>query len=73
MGRAGRAALWHRHTPLSGSNALRAAHRLHQIDDDHGQHLEEPLCKRAGFELVSTAPERRFGKDLMIERWELGL
>jgi DNA-binding MarR family transcriptional regulator/GNAT superfamily N-acetyltransferase len=37
--------------------------------------LEEPrrLCKRAGFELVSTAPERRFGKDLMIERWELGL
>jgi DNA-binding MarR family transcriptional regulator/GNAT superfamily N-acetyltransferase len=37
--------------------------------------LEDPrrLCKRAGFELVSTAPERRFGKNLTIERWELGL
>ncbi|CAB3663962.1 bifunctional helix-turn-helix transcriptional regulator/GNAT family N-acetyltransferase [Paraburkholderia rhynchosiae] len=37
--------------------------------------LEEPrrLCKRAGFELVSQAPEQRFGKDLTIERWELGL
>ncbi|MBW9104523.1 helix-turn-helix domain-containing GNAT family N-acetyltransferase [Paraburkholderia phenoliruptrix] len=31
------------------------------------------LCKRAGFKLVSAAPERRFGKDLMIERWELAL
>ncbi|AXF06764.1 MarR family transcriptional regulator [Paraburkholderia graminis] len=37
--------------------------------------LEEPrrLCERTGFELVSAAPERRFGKDLIVERWELGL
>ncbi|HEX7932567.1 MAG TPA: helix-turn-helix domain-containing GNAT family N-acetyltransferase [Paraburkholderia sp.] len=37
--------------------------------------LEESrhLCKRAGFELVSAAQERRFGKMLTIERWELGL
>lgn len=37
--------------------------------------LAEPrrLCERAGFTLAGTTPERRFGKDLTIERWELGL
>ncbi|MFM0595153.1 MULTISPECIES: bifunctional helix-turn-helix transcriptional regulator/GNAT family N-acetyltransferase [Paraburkholderia] len=37
--------------------------------------LAEPrrLCERAGFTLAGTAPERRFGKDLTIERWELEL
>jgi DNA-binding MarR family transcriptional regulator/GNAT superfamily N-acetyltransferase len=37
--------------------------------------LEQPrrLCERAGFTLAGTAAARRFGKDLMIERWELGL
>ncbi|MFM0626419.1 bifunctional helix-turn-helix transcriptional regulator/GNAT family N-acetyltransferase [Paraburkholderia xenovorans] len=37
--------------------------------------LEQPrrLCERTGFRLAGTAAERRFGKDLMIERWELGL
>ncbi|CAB3800886.1 bifunctional helix-turn-helix transcriptional regulator/GNAT family N-acetyltransferase [Paraburkholderia caffeinilytica] len=37
--------------------------------------LKEPrrLCERAGFQLVCTTAERRFGKDLMIERWELEL
>lgn len=37
--------------------------------------LEEPrrLCERAGFQLACTTAERRFGKDLMIERWELEL
>jgi DNA-binding MarR family transcriptional regulator/predicted N-acetyltransferase YhbS len=35
--------------------------------------LGEPrrLCERAGFRLAGTAAERRFGKDLTIERWEL--
>jgi DNA-binding MarR family transcriptional regulator/GNAT superfamily N-acetyltransferase len=31
------------------------------------------LCERAGFSLAGTAAERRFGKDLTIERWELEL
>jgi DNA-binding MarR family transcriptional regulator/GNAT superfamily N-acetyltransferase len=31
------------------------------------------LCERAGFRLAGTAAERRFGKDLTIERWELEL
>lgn len=31
------------------------------------------LCERAGFRLAGTAAERRFGKDQMIERWELDL
>jgi GNAT superfamily N-acetyltransferase len=31
------------------------------------------LCERVGFILAGTAAERRFGKDLMIESWELGL
>ncbi|MFM0719995.1 bifunctional helix-turn-helix transcriptional regulator/GNAT family N-acetyltransferase [Paraburkholderia strydomiana] len=37
--------------------------------------LGEPrrLCERAGFRLAGTTAERRFGKDLMIERWELEL
>ncbi|MFL9900129.1 bifunctional helix-turn-helix transcriptional regulator/GNAT family N-acetyltransferase [Paraburkholderia fungorum] len=37
--------------------------------------LEEPrrLCERAGFKLACTTAERRFGKDLTIERWELEL
>jgi DNA-binding MarR family transcriptional regulator/predicted N-acetyltransferase YhbS len=37
--------------------------------------LGEPrrLCERAGFRLAGTAAERRFGKDLTIERWELEL
>jgi GNAT superfamily N-acetyltransferase len=37
--------------------------------------LGEPrrLCERAGFRLACTTAERRFGKDLNIERWELGL
>ena len=37
--------------------------------------LEEPrrLCTRAGFKLAGTAAERRFGKNLTIERWELEL
>jgi DNA-binding MarR family transcriptional regulator/GNAT superfamily N-acetyltransferase len=37
--------------------------------------LAEPrrLCARAGFQLAGTAAERRFGKDLTIERWELEL
>ena len=37
--------------------------------------LGEPrrLCERAGFRLAGTAAERRFGKDLTIERWELDL
>ncbi|ASL43666.1 Organic hydroperoxide resistance transcriptional regulator [Burkholderia sp. AD24] len=37
--------------------------------------LAEPrrLCERVGFTLAGTAPERRFGKELTIERWELGL
>ena len=37
--------------------------------------LAEPrrLCERMGFTLAGTAAERRFGKDLTIERWELGL
>jgi DNA-binding MarR family transcriptional regulator/GNAT superfamily N-acetyltransferase len=28
------------------------------------------LCERAGFSLVSSAPESRFGHELTIERWE---
>lgn len=28
------------------------------------------LCERAGFTLAGTAAERRFGKDLTVERWE---
>lgn len=34
--------------------------------------LHEPrrLCERAGFVLAGTSAERRFGKDLEIERWE---
>ncbi|WGS50294.1 bifunctional helix-turn-helix transcriptional regulator/GNAT family N-acetyltransferase [Paraburkholderia sp. D15] len=37
--------------------------------------LPEPrrLCERAGFTLAGTTPERRFGMDLTIERWELEL
>jgi DNA-binding MarR family transcriptional regulator/GNAT superfamily N-acetyltransferase len=37
--------------------------------------LAEPrrLCERLGFRLAGTAAERRFGKDLTIERWELDL
>ncbi|MFM0499677.1 GNAT family N-acetyltransferase [Paraburkholderia caffeinilytica] len=37
--------------------------------------LAEPrrLCERAGFKLACTTAEQRFGKDLMIERWELEL
>jgi DNA-binding MarR family transcriptional regulator/GNAT superfamily N-acetyltransferase len=37
--------------------------------------LSEPrrLCERAGFRLAGTAAERRFGKDMVVERWELGL
>ncbi|MFP3568625.1 GNAT family N-acetyltransferase [Paraburkholderia sp. SIMBA_030] len=37
--------------------------------------LKEPqrLCERAGFQLAGTSAERRFGKDLTIERWELAL
>ncbi|MFM0204455.1 bifunctional helix-turn-helix transcriptional regulator/GNAT family N-acetyltransferase [Paraburkholderia fungorum] len=37
--------------------------------------LEEPrrLCERAGFKLACATAERRFGKDLTIERWELEL
>ncbi|MGF6570396.1 DNA-binding MarR family transcriptional regulator/GNAT superfamily N-acetyltransferase [Paraburkholderia sp. GAS333] len=37
--------------------------------------LGEPrrLCERAGFRLAGTAAERRFGKDLTVERWELDL
>ncbi|CAD6542639.1 bifunctional helix-turn-helix transcriptional regulator/GNAT family N-acetyltransferase [Paraburkholderia metrosideri] len=37
--------------------------------------LGEPrrLCERAGFRLAGTTAERRFGKDLTIERWELNL
>ncbi|MFM0738388.1 bifunctional helix-turn-helix transcriptional regulator/GNAT family N-acetyltransferase [Paraburkholderia xenovorans] len=37
--------------------------------------LGEPrrLCERAGFKLAGTTAERRFGKDLTIERWELEL
>ncbi|WP_454824556.1 bifunctional helix-turn-helix transcriptional regulator/GNAT family N-acetyltransferase [Paraburkholderia xenovorans] len=37
--------------------------------------LEQPrrLCERAGFRLASAAAERRFGRDLTIERWELDL
>ena len=31
------------------------------------------LCERAGFRLAGTVAEHRFGKDLTIERWELGL
>ncbi|MEZ0602997.1 GNAT family N-acetyltransferase [Paraburkholderia sp. IW21] len=31
------------------------------------------LCERAGFQCVGTTAQRRFGKDLMIERWELAL
>ena len=31
------------------------------------------LCERAGFKLAGSAPERRFGRDLTIERWELEL
>jgi DNA-binding MarR family transcriptional regulator/GNAT superfamily N-acetyltransferase len=31
------------------------------------------LCERVGFRLAGTAAERRFGKDQMIERWELDL
>jgi len=37
--------------------------------------LEEPrrLCERAGFRIAGAVAERRFGKALMIERWELTL
>ncbi|WP_345812763.1 bifunctional helix-turn-helix transcriptional regulator/GNAT family N-acetyltransferase [Paraburkholderia sp. PREW-6R] len=37
--------------------------------------LIEPrqLCERTGFKVVAASPERRFGKDLTIERWELNL
>jgi DNA-binding MarR family transcriptional regulator/GNAT superfamily N-acetyltransferase len=31
------------------------------------------LCERVGFRPAGTAAERRFGKDQMIERWELDL
>ncbi|WP_233828078.1 bifunctional helix-turn-helix transcriptional regulator/GNAT family N-acetyltransferase [Paraburkholderia sp. ZP32-5] len=31
------------------------------------------LCERAGFMLASTSAEHRFGQDLTLERWELGL
>lgn len=31
------------------------------------------LCERTGFRLACATPERRFGKDLIIERWELEL
>jgi DNA-binding MarR family transcriptional regulator/GNAT superfamily N-acetyltransferase len=37
--------------------------------------LPEPrkLCERAGFRMVAAAPERRFGKELTVERWERDL
>lgn len=37
--------------------------------------LSEPrrLCERAGFKLAGTFAERRFSKDLTIERWEMVL
>jgi GNAT superfamily N-acetyltransferase len=31
------------------------------------------LCDRAGFRLAATTAERRFGADLTVESWELGL
>ena len=53
-----------------------AARGLHQTHADHGQHAR---MSRAGYasapasRLVCTTAERRFGRDLMIERWELEL
>ena len=37
--------------------------------------LAEPrrLCERAGFRLADSSPQRRFGLDLTIERWEMAL
>lgn len=53
--------------------AKRAGYRTLSLESESSLNDARRLVMQAGFTLVSTAPERRFGRDLVIEQWERGL
>jgi DNA-binding MarR family transcriptional regulator/GNAT superfamily N-acetyltransferase len=53
--------------------AKRAGYRTLSIESESSLDDARRLVTQAGFALVSTAPERRFGRDLVIEQWERAL
>lgn len=53
--------------------AKRAGYRTLSLESESSLNDARRLVMQAGFTLLSTAPERRFGRDLVIEQWEHGL
>jgi DNA-binding MarR family transcriptional regulator/GNAT superfamily N-acetyltransferase len=53
--------------------AKRAGYRTLSLESESSLNDARRLVMQAGFTLLSTAPERRFGRDLVIEQWECGL
>ena len=53
--------------------AKRAGYRTLSVESESSLDDARRLVTQAGFALVSTAPERRFGRDLVIEQWERAL
>ncbi|WP_054929628.1 bifunctional helix-turn-helix transcriptional regulator/GNAT family N-acetyltransferase [Paraburkholderia caribensis] len=50
--------------------ATSAGYRTLSIESESSLDEARRLVTQAGFTVVSTAPERRFGRDLVIEQWE---
>ncbi|MEI6002998.1 MarR family transcriptional regulator/GNAT family N-acetyltransferase [Paraburkholderia bengalensis] len=50
--------------------AKRAAYGALAIDSERSLADARRLFTHAGFDLVTAAPERRFGRDLVIEQWQ---
>ncbi|MEM5341838.1 bifunctional helix-turn-helix transcriptional regulator/GNAT family N-acetyltransferase [Paraburkholderia azotifigens] len=53
--------------------AKRAAYRTLSVESESSLDDARRLFTQAGFALLAAAPERRFGRDLVIERWERGM
>ncbi|MBP0588865.1 MarR family transcriptional regulator/GNAT family N-acetyltransferase [Paraburkholderia sp. LEh10] len=50
--------------------AKRAGYRTVSVESESSLDDARRLFTRAGFVLASATPERRFGRDLVVERWE---
>ena len=50
--------------------AKRAGYRTLTVESESTLDDARRLVTRAGFAIVSAAPERRFGRDLVVETWE---
>ena len=53
--------------------AKRTGYRTLCVESESSLDDARRLFTQAGFTLLAAAPERRFGRDLVVERWERGV